>query len=122
MVMLTEFGKEIRKLRIDLGITLFEMAKATGVSSAFLSAMENGKKPVPDEYVDALAEHYEHVRNAKESFLRLADKTKKEVRINLAESNNSANELATAFARNFSELSDEQVAKIKSILNKKENA
>jgi transcriptional regulator with XRE-family HTH domain len=119
--MLTEFGKEIRKLRIDLGITLFEMARSTGVSSAFLSAMENGKKSVPDEYVDVLAEQYEHVRNAKAFFLRLADQTKKEVRINLAESNNSANELATAFARNFSELSDEQVAKIKSILNKKDN-
>jgi transcriptional regulator with XRE-family HTH domain len=118
--MLTEFGKEIRKLRIDLGITLFEMAKATGVSSAFLSAMENGKKSVPDEYIDALSEQYEPVRKAKSRFLELADKTKKEVRINLAESSSSANELAVAFARNFSELSDDQVEKIKSILNKKE--
>jgi len=120
--MLTEFGKEIRKLRIDLGITLFEMAKATRVSSAFLSAMENGKKSVPDDYIDVLAEQYEPVRKAKSFFLALADKTKKEVRINLAESNSSANELAAAFARNFSELSDEQVEKIKSILNKKETA
>ena len=118
--MLTEFGKEIRKLRIDLGITLFEMARDTGVSSSFLSAMENGKKPVPDEYVDTLAIKFEFVRNAKEHFLKLADKTKKEVRLNLADTDNKSNELATAFARQFSELSDEQVEKIKLILNKKE--
>jgi len=118
--MLTEFGKEIRKLRIDLGITLFDMARVTGVSSAFLSAMENGKKPVPDGYVETLANEYEAIRNAKTKFLRLADMTKKEVRINLTESNQAANELATAFARNFSELSDDQVTRIKSILNKKE--
>lgn len=115
--MLTEFGKEIRKLRIDLGITLFEMAKETGVSSAFLSAMENGKKSVPDEYVNTLADRFEFIANAKDHFLMLADKTKKEVRINLSGRDSNANELATAFARNFSELSDEQVEKIKSILN-----
>lgn len=117
--MLTEFGKEIRKLRIDLGITLFDMARATGVSSAFLSAMENGKKSVPDDYIDVLAEKFEYVKNAKNHFLRLADKSKKEVRINLTETKPSVNELATAFARNFSELSDEQIAKIHSIMNKK---
>lgn len=120
--MLTEFGKEIRKLRIDLGVTLYEMAQATGVSSAFLSAMENGKKSVPDEYIDALASQFESIRNDKDRFLYLADKTKKEVRINLAESNYRSNELALTFARSFSELSDDQVEKIKLILNKKEIA
>jgi len=120
--MLTEFGKEIRKLRIDLGITLFEMAQATGISSAFLSAMENGKKSVPDDYIDALSDRFEFVRKNKDRFLTLADKSKKEVRINLAGSEPAANELATAFARSFSELSDDQVAKIKLILNKKETA
>lgn len=120
--MLTEFGKEIRKLRIDLGITLFDMAQATGVSSAFLSAIENGKKSVPDDYVDILANEYESVRKSKSHFLRLADMTKKEVRINLTNSDQSANELATAFARSFSELSNDQVAKIKFILNKKESS
>jgi len=116
--MLTEFGKEIRKLRIDLGITLFDMAQSTGISSAFLSAMENGKKSVPDDYVETLAQKYDFVNKAKSHFLRLADQTKKEVRINLAETNAASNELATIFARRFSELSDDQVERIKSILNK----
>lgn len=118
--MITEFGKEIRKLRIDLGITLFEMAKATDVSSSFLSAMENGKKAVSDEYIDVLAEKFEVVKNTKNHFLKLADKTKKEVRINLSSNGNKSNELATSFARQFSELSDEQIEKIKFILNNKE--
>ena len=42
--MLTSIGRFLRKLRIDHGEILKDMADALGVSSAFLSAVENGKK------------------------------------------------------------------------------
>ena len=44
---ITKFGEYARDLRIDRGENLKEMAKNLGVSSAFLSAVENGKKQVP---------------------------------------------------------------------------
>ncbi len=46
--MLTEFGKAIRKIRLDKGEILKDMAKRLGISSAFLSAVENGRKNVPE--------------------------------------------------------------------------
>lgn len=46
---LTEFGKAIRKARIDASETLSSMAKAIGVSSSFLSSVENGKKKMPQD-------------------------------------------------------------------------
>lgn len=45
---LTPFGVAVRKARIDLEMSLKDMADATGVSSSFLSAIENGRKLLND--------------------------------------------------------------------------
>lgn len=42
--MVTAFGKFCRKLRIDRGQIMLDMAESLQVSPAFLSAVENGKK------------------------------------------------------------------------------
>ncbi len=49
--MMTEYGKAVRKARITLGITMSQMAKELECSLSYLSAMENGKRPIPMEYV-----------------------------------------------------------------------
>lgn len=43
---LTAYGKEIRKLRVELELNLKEMAELVGVSSSYLSAQELGRKDV----------------------------------------------------------------------------
>ena len=48
---LTEFGKVIRKARIDAGETLLSMSEAIGVSPSFLSGMETGRKKISGEWV-----------------------------------------------------------------------
>jgi len=118
--MITEFGKELRKLRLDLGITLYEMAKEIGMSSSFLSSIETGKKPAPPELVEVLASHFDLVKQAKGKLAELADKTRREVRIRLTETDASGAELVNSFARNFSELTEEQKEQIKAILNRKD--
>ena len=47
--MLTEFGKALRKIRIDRQQLLKDMANKLGVSSAYLSAVENGKRRMPQD-------------------------------------------------------------------------
>ena len=42
--MITSLGTFLRKLRLAKGEILKDMAECLGVSSAFLSAVENGKK------------------------------------------------------------------------------
>ena len=42
--MITEYGKFLRKLRIDQGQILKTMAEKLGVSSAFLSAVRKSQK------------------------------------------------------------------------------
>ncbi len=56
--MLTSFGKFCRKLRIDEGKLLLDMAQQLRVSSAFLSKVENGKAKPPVEWEEIIAREY----------------------------------------------------------------
>ena len=55
---LTEFCKAVRKARIDAGETLLGMAASIGTSPAFLSGMETGRKKVPTEWVEKIANFF----------------------------------------------------------------
>ena len=57
--MVNNFGKFCRKLRIDRSELLYDMAKKLGVSSAFLSKVENGKKKPPKEWRELIIDLYD---------------------------------------------------------------
>lgn len=57
--MVNNFGKFCRKLRIDNGELLAEMAKELGVSSAFLSKVENGGKKPPKDWREKIISLYQ---------------------------------------------------------------
>ena len=52
--MLSDFGIPIRKVRLERQLLLKDMADTLGVSSAFLSSVEKGKRKVPKGWVDKL--------------------------------------------------------------------
>lgn len=56
--MVNSFGKFCRKLRIDNGELLYDMAKRFNVSSAFLSKVENGKRKPPREWRNIITHDY----------------------------------------------------------------
>lgn len=45
---LTPLGVKLRQLRVDRGVTQAQMAQALDVSSAYLSALEHGKRGLPN--------------------------------------------------------------------------
>ncbi|WP_308028170.1 helix-turn-helix domain-containing protein [Neisseria bergeri] len=55
--MVTEFGKIIRKARIDTGETLSSMAKGIKKTVSFLSAIETGVKKVPMDLIPTIREY-----------------------------------------------------------------
>lgn len=57
--MVNNFGRFCRKLRIDRDELLYDMAVKLGVSSAFLSKVENGKKKPPEEWKNILIQEYD---------------------------------------------------------------
>ncbi len=111
----SQLGKELKKLRIDLSITLVEMARALGVSSAFLSAIETGRKRVPDNFLTSLTTTYPEID--KDKFDVLINQSRKEVRLPLEGSTHNDAMLATALARKFRDFSDEQKEELKRFLN-----
>lgn len=120
--MSTELARELRKLRIDEGITLMEMAKKLGISSAFLSAVENGKKRIPDRFLEQLATAYPAVSMNKKRFEVLINSARQEVRMELKGASIKDVELATALARSFGELTLKQKQQLLETLKGKANA
>ncbi len=55
---LTDFGKAIRKARIDTGENLGTMADALNVTPAFLSSVETGRKKVPATMVQQVRDFF----------------------------------------------------------------
>jgi transcriptional regulator with XRE-family HTH domain len=56
---LTEFGKTIKKARIDANCTLVKMGLELGVSYGFLSELERGKRKINKEWVRRIYAFFE---------------------------------------------------------------
>ncbi len=79
--MLTPFGRFLRKLRIDQGELMKDMADRLGVTASYLSAVEMGKKAVPDAWLPQLLAKYGLPDSAQ---LRdLANESKPEYRVSI---------------------------------------
>lgn len=48
---ITEFGKAVRKARIECGENLTTMAEALGATAGFLSGLETGRKKISSDWV-----------------------------------------------------------------------
>lgn len=55
---LTAFGSAVRKARIDAKVTLQSMAQELGVTAAYLSGLEVGRKKIPDEWVQKIRAYF----------------------------------------------------------------
>ena len=116
---ITKFGEYTRDLRIDRGENLKEMAENLGVSSAFLSAVENGKKQVPKTWYEKISSIYELALKEKEKLRNAIEESKNMLVLNLQNVTQANKEFALVFARSFEELTDEERKKIQGILTKK---
>lgn len=114
--MTTQLGKELKKLRIDLGITLMDMSKQIGVSSAFLSAVETGRKRVPDNFLENLAAAYTEIDQQIDKYEILVNQARNEVRLFVDSNNFEDAKLATALARRFSTLDSVEKEQLKKFL------
>lgn len=48
---MNRFGVKLRELRTEMGLTQFQIAERVGVSNAYISALESGRKPAPPHAV-----------------------------------------------------------------------
>lgn len=55
---LTEYGKLVRKARLDAEVTMLEMARSIGVAPSFLSATEVGSKKVSPSFLEKVVDFF----------------------------------------------------------------
>lgn len=107
--MVSDFGKQLRKIRIDNNEVLKDMAKKLGITSAYLSAIENGKRDVPKNYVENIVSLYKLNEAAKEELNDAFEKTIKTIVLDVEKYDDNKRELALKFARTFKNMDDERV-------------
>jgi len=73
MVNLTEFGVAVRKARLDAKVSLSSMAGELGVTSAFLSSIEVGRKKISEDWVAKIETFFKHKRIDVPDLRELAD-------------------------------------------------
>ncbi len=116
--MLTEFGKELRRLRLEEGILLKDMAEAANISSSYLSAIETGKRDIPDDLIKKITKHY---KLSKDQQVKLEDKALMSKNEAMLKHNPlDDGECIAALARGFDKLNAEQLDAIKTILGGEE--
>lgn len=110
--MLTQFGKMMRMIRVNRGMILKEMAEILGVSPAFLSAVETGKKNVPLKWIDSIALIFSLTEQEKQDVDKAARESITTMRINSLHAGQTQRNAAVVFARNFDSMSNEDAQKI----------
>ena len=116
--MLTTLGKELRKLRIDQGLNMLEMAGAMNYSTAMLSAIETGKKKVPGDFVDRLIRACPTTAASQDQWQTWANLANREARVPLDGTREEDAQLITELARRFSELSVKDKGRLRAVLRK----
>lgn len=113
--MLTNFGKALRKMRIDHEEYLKDMAGKLNVTVAYLSAVENGNREVPDAWIDKLTEIYHLSVEERKELQNYAYEKKTNIKIDIAGIQQEERDLALAFARSFRSLSNEEIKTMREI-------
>lgn len=107
---MTPFGIHIRKLRAEKQVTLKEMAASLGVSSAYLSALEHGKRGRPSWYLlQRIINYFNIIWDDAEELVALARLSHPKVTIDTTALSPQATELANRLADNIADLDEHQL-------------
>ncbi len=113
---MTEFGKYARKIRIENKENMRDMAKNIGVSAAFLSATEVGKKKIPLKWIEIISNIYRLSEKQKLELEQVIHITNKQVSINLENLSKEEKELSIMFARTIENVKPDTLEKLRKIL------
>ena len=107
---MTPLGLRLRRLRATSGVTLAEMAAALGVSAAYLSALEHGKRGVPRAVLLEMINGYFNLGwDEAEELRRLAAISDPRVVLDTGGLSPKATELANRLAARIGELDDSRL-------------
>ena len=114
--MITLLGKYLRKARVDLDLSLRELADQIGISPAQLSAIETGKRDAKTDVIDKMANAIGISSNKeREYFEQIAIRSNSEVSFKVRDLNEATANTVTLLARHAGKLKPETVQKIEQL-------
>jgi len=107
---LTPLGEKLREMRSERGITLKEMARGIGISSAYLSALEHGRRGTPTWFmVQRIISYFNVIWDEAEELQRLAEISDPKLTIDTGGLSPKATELTNLLGRKIAGLSEESL-------------
>lgn len=110
---LTPIGKFLRKLRIDRDERMLDMGRRLGISAAFLSAVEMGRKAPPSDFGRMVAETYNLTTQQTEELISAEAASRKHIK--LMPRSSDARVTVALLARHINDLGAEELMKIRKI-------
>lgn len=118
--MITNFGKEIRKIRIEKNENMVKMAEKLKMSISYLSSIENGKRAIPDDMIDKLKTIYDLDEKEMQKLNDMKNSELTKVSIDLTATDTYQNDVAIALARKIKWLTEDDCQDILNIIDNKE--
>jgi transcriptional regulator with XRE-family HTH domain len=116
---MTPFGERIRALRLERGVSQKDMAAAVGVSPAYLSALEHGRRGVPSwTLIQKMIGYFNIIWDEAEELQLLAETSYPRVRIDTSGLSPAATALANLLAENIGRLDDAAIVEISAAIRK----
>ena len=110
---MTPFGEKLRLLRSERGVSQKDMAAAIGVSAAYLSALEHGRRGAPTwTLIQKIIGYFNIIWDDAEELARLAEASHPRVRLDTSGLKPAATELANLLAENIEKLDEAELRRI----------
>lgn len=115
---MTPFGKKVRSLRAERGLTQKQMAESIGVSPAYLSALEMGKKGRPSfALVQRIITYFNIIWDDAEELIELAGISHPRIVIDTSNLSAEATSFANRLSREIKKLTDSDIALLTTLLD-----
>ena len=115
---MTPFGEKLRALRRERGMLLKEMAASLQVSSAYLSALEHGRRGAPSAgLIHQICHYLGLIWDDADELATLAKQSRPRLKLNSAGLTAEQTALANRLAKELRNLDPETVAAIQALLD-----
>jgi transcriptional regulator with XRE-family HTH domain len=116
---MTPFGEAMRKLRQKKGVTQRDLARAIGVTPAYLSALEHGRRGKPTfELLQRIAGYFNIIWDEAEDLFGLANMSDPKVVVDTSGLPAGYTMLANELAKRISTLSPDVVEEVTKLLKR----
>jgi transcriptional regulator with XRE-family HTH domain len=110
---MTPFGRKLRALRQERGLSAKDMAAGLGVSPAYLSALEHGQRGKPNlRFVHRVCQYLGIIWDEAEALQALAELSHPKVTVDTAGLSPEATELANRLAHQIRDLPEETIGRM----------